>query len=72
MWVFSPGETEVHGKWVFPPGETVVARKTGVPRTRSNSVCIIGLLLYKLGLSANSIGLSANSQEALSRDRGAQ
>ena len=44
----------MRGKWVFPPGETVVARKTVVPRTREISVCIIGLLLYKLGLSANS------------------
>ena len=44
----------MRGKWVFPPGETVVARKIVVPRTRGISVCIIGLLLYKLGLSANS------------------
>ena len=71
-WVFTSGETEVRGMWVFPPGETpdarkvgvslgetVVAWKTGVPRTRLIIVCIIGLLLYK-------IGLSANSQEALS------
>ena len=53
MWVFSPGENRVRGKWVFPPGETEVARKTGVPRTRCFSVCIIGLIVYKLGLSAN-------------------
>ena len=41
-------------KWVFPPGETVIAWKTVVPRTRGMSVCIIGLLLYEQGLSANS------------------
>ena len=54
MWVFSPGETPDARKVGVSPGETVVAWKTGVPRTRLIIVCIIGLLLYKLGLSANS------------------
>ena len=43
----------MRGKVGVSPGETEVARKTGVPPTRCFSVCIIGLLLYKLGLSAN-------------------
>ena len=74
VWVFGSGETEVRGrwvlspgashrmrgKWVFPPGETGLARKTVVPQTRGINVIIIGLLLYM-------IGLSANSQEVLSR-----
>ena len=44
----------MRGKWVFPHAETVIARKTVVPQTRGIGVCIIGLLLYKLGLSASS------------------
>ena len=41
------------------PGEIGCAWKTVVPRTKEFSVIIIGLLLYM-------IGLSANSQEMLS------
>ena len=70
MWVFSPAETQDARKMGVSPGETVVARKTGVPRTCMNVClhvyeCIIELLLY-------TIGLSANSQEALSRALGAR
>ena len=54
MWVFSPGETPDARKVGVSPGETGLAGKTVVPRTRGISVCIIGLLLHKLGLSANS------------------
>ena len=50
----------MRGKWVFPPGKAGRARKTVVPRTKGFNVIIIGLLLYM-------IGLSANSQEVLSR-----
>ena len=53
MGVFPGRDTGCAESGCFPRGETVVAQKTGVPRTRLISVCIIGLLLYKLGLSAN-------------------
>ena len=62
-WVFISGETDVRGMWAFPRA-WLVARKTGVPWTRWITV-FIGLLLYKLGLSAN-------SQEALFRALGVQ
>ena len=52
--VFGSGETEVHGTWVFPPGEIGLAWKTVVPRTKGFDAIIIGLLLYMIGLSANS------------------
>ena len=51
MWVLSPGETPGARKVGVSPGETGGARKTGVPR---KYLLYIGLLLYKLGLSANS------------------
>ena len=53
MWVFSPLETSGVRKVGVSPGETGGAWKTGVPRTKVFILCI-GLLLYKLGLSANS------------------
>ena len=57
----TPGETQDARKVGVSPGETIVARKTGFPRTRRIVAVwmIIGLLLYK-------IGISADSQEALS------
>ena len=61
----TPGETQDARKVAVSPGETIDARKTGFPRRRRIlSVCmIIGLLLYKTGISAN-------SQEVFSRAHG--
>ena len=55
----TPGETIDARKVCVPRARPIDARKTDVPRTRRFIVCI-GLLLYM-------IGLNANSQEALSR-----
>ena len=64
MWVFSPGETPDVRKVGVSPGETVVARNTGVPRT-GWIIVGIGLLLYKLGLSANSQEVLSTCMNAL-------
>ena len=52
----TPGETQDARKVGVSPGETIDAQKTGFPQTR-RILCvwiINGLLLYKIGISANS------------------
>ena len=54
MWVFSPGETPGARKVGVSPGETAGAWKMGVPRTKVFTMYWTIIVLYKLGLSANS------------------